>query len=391
LSGRVVVKFGGADLSTPANVKKAARMVLELPYEERVVVVSAMGKMTDELVSLTAQLGEVDDSCYAEIVSIGERLSARVLCTSLKTQGAKAEFIDPADSSWPIITDSSFRNAKVDFELTKRMVQDFLVPRLKRSIVVVCGFLGKNSDGKITTLGRGGSDTTALLLGNCLEAEEVILVKETNGILSADPKSVPSACPINKMDIHEMFDLAYGGARVIKPEALKYKLPDQKLRIVSFNSNKLAEGGTEIVGSFNANSAELFSHEGLSAINVICEVNASNLQRVLAILNGKPVYGVSSGKNSVTVFTVKSEIIEVINELHNMNGVKALSFKEGVAMIQAVHPSFIDLSGAVSKISAALYEAGINILEVTTSKATVNVFIEENKLRSAMEAIGEVL
>jgi aspartokinase len=74
-----------------------------------------------------------------------------------------------------------------------------------------------------------------------------------------------------------------------------------------------------------------------------------------------------------------------------MNGVKALSFKEGVAMIQAVHPSFIDLSGAVSKISAALYEAGINILEVTTSKATVNVFIEENKLRSAMEAIGEVL
>ena len=390
MSNRVVIKFGGADLSTGERIQRAAQMVVKSPYKEIVVVVSAMGKMTDNLINTVSQIGNVSDADYAEIISMGERASARIFCSALRTMGANAELIDPASENWPIITDSSFRDAKPDVEKTTMLVQKFLAPLLGATIPVVCGFLGKNNNGKITTLGRGGSDTTALLLAKCLNADEIILVKETSGVLSADPKIVPEARFLDKLGIHEMFDLAQGGAKIVKPEALKYKLPNQKLRIVSFASDSVAVGGTEISGSFNPNSAEMDSHEDMLAINVVCEVNAENLREVFSVLHRNPIYGVSSGRKSITVFTSDGNVNKVINRLHSVKGFKAISHRENVAMLQINHPTFIDSPGAVAKISSALSQEGINIIEVTTSKATINVFIEENQLRKAKEAIGDV-
>jgi aspartate kinase len=390
VSNRVVIKFGGADLSTGERISQAAQIVAEAPYKEIVVVVSAMGKMTDSLISTVSQLGNVNDADYAEIISMGERASARIFCSALRAAGAKAELIDPANDNWPVITDSNFRDAKPDLEKTTALVQKFIAPLLGTAIPVVCGFLGKDENGKITTLGRGGSDTTALLLAKCLAADEILLVKETSGVLSADPKMVPEARFIDKLDIHEMFDLAQGGAKIVKPEALKYKLPNQTLRIVNFSSGNLAVGGTEITGSFNLNSAEMNSYEGLLAINVVCEVNAENLREVFSVLSQNPVYGVSSGRKSITVFTSDGNVNEVINRLHGIQGFKAISHRENVAMLQISHPMFIDSPGGVAKISSALSREGINIIEATTSKATINVFIEENQLKRAKEAISDV-
>src|SRR5690606_2598481 len=137
------------------------------------------------------------------------------------------------------------RNAKPDMEKTTELAKKFVAPVLSDSIAVVCGFIGKDPDGRITILGRGGSDTTALVLAKCLDADEAILVKETSGVLSADPKIVSEARSLNKLDIHEMFDLAQGGAKIVKPEALRYKQPNQMLRVVDFSSGNLAVGGTE--------------------------------------------------------------------------------------------------------------------------------------------------
>jgi len=390
MSSRVVIKFGGADLSTDEKIARAAKLVATAPYKEIIVVVSAMGKMTDTLTSTISHIGNVSDEDYAEIVSMGERASARVFCSALRAIGAKAELIDPANANWPIITDSRFRDAKPNLEKTTLLVQKFLAPLLGATILVVCGFLGKDDHGRVTTLGRGGSDTTALLLAKCLDSDEIILVKETGGVLSADPKIVADARLLDKLDIHEMFDLAQGGAKIVKPEALKYKLPNQKLRIVSFASDSLAVGGTEIAGSFNPNSAEMDSHEGLLAINVVCEVNAANLREVFAVLHQNAIYGVSSGRKSITVFTSDGNVNEVINKLHSVKGFKAISHRENVAMLQISHPVFIDSPGGVARISSALSQEDINIIEVTTSKATINVFIEENQLKRAMEAINNV-
>jgi aspartate kinase len=390
VSNRVVIKFGGADLSTGERISRAAQLVAKSPYKEIVVVVSAMGKMTDNLISTVSHIGNVSDEDYAEIVSMGERASARVFCSALRAMGAKAELIDPANANWPVITDSCFRDAKPNLEKTTSLVQQFLAPLLGTTIPVVCGFLGKDESGRVTTLGRGGSDTTALLLAKGLDADEIILVKEAGGVLSADPKVVADARFLDSLDIHEMFDLAQGGAKIVKPEALKYKLPNQKLRIVSFASDSLAVGGTEIAGSFNPNSAEMNSREDLLAINVVCEVHAENLREIFAVLSQNPIYGVSSGRKSITVFTSDGNVNEVINRLHSVKGFKAISHRENVAMLQINHPMFIDSPGGVAKISSTLSREGINIIEVTTSKATINVFIEANQLKKAKEAINDV-
>jgi len=387
---RAVIKFGGADLATGERTACAARLVADSTYKEKVVVVSAMGKTTDALVGTVNQLGGVIDEDYAEIVSMGERTSARVFCSALRAQGVKAEFIDPSSSNWPLITDSCFRDATPDEDQTRFRAKKYLAPILADgTVAVVCGFLGRDKDGRVTTLGRGGSDTTALLLANCLGADDIVLVKETLGVLSADPEVVPNARFLDTLDIREAFDLMQGGAKIVKPEALKYKLSNQRLRVVSFGCQSLAEGGTEITGSFNIDSAETETRMGLISINVICEVSSDNLREAFAALGDKPIYGVSSGKQSITIFTTNGDVNAVMNRLHNIAGIKAISHREKVAMLQISHPSFIDSPGGVARISSALSTAEINILEVTTSKATINVFIEENQLKNAKEAIRD--
>jgi aspartate kinase len=390
LSNRVVIKFGGADLATGEKVAQAAQMVADANYKEIIVVVSAMGKTTDSLLNTTSQIGNVSDPDYAELISMGERVSARFFCSALRTRGGKAELFDPCGDNWPLITDSEFRNAKPDMEKTTVMARKFLAPLLGDAIPVVCGFVGKDRNGRITSLGRGGSDTTALVLAKCLDADEVILVKETSGVLSADPKIVSEARSLNKLDIREMFDLAQGGAKIVKPEALRYKQPNQMLRVVDFSSGNLTVGGTKITGSLDVNSIEIQSMQDLIAVNVVCEVNAKNLSHAFAALSQKPIYGVSSGSRSITVFTSDGDIVDVIRKLHSVKGFKAVSHRENVAMLQVRHPMFIESPGGVAALSTALSQRGINIIEVTTSKATINVFIEENQLNKAKEAINDV-
>ena len=390
MSNRVVIKFGGADLATGEKVSQAAQMVADANYKEKIVVVSAMGKTTDSLLYMTSQIGDVSDADYAELISMGERVSARFFCSALRALGAKAELFDPCKDNWPLITDSKFRNAIPDMKKTTERTKKFLAPLLATAIPVICGFIGKDHYGRITSLGRGGSDTTALVLAKCLDADEVILVKETSGVLSADPKIVSVARSLDKLDVHEMFDLAQGGAKIVKPEALLYKQPNQVLRVVDFSSGNLSVGGTEITGSLDIDSSYVLSHQDLIAVNVVCEVNAENLSRVFSALSQKPIYGVSSGSRSITLFTSDGDIAEVIRKLHDVPNFKAVSHRENVAMLQVRHPTFIESPGAVAALSTALSQQGINIIEVTTSKATINVFIEENQIKRAKEAISNV-
>ena len=390
MANRVVVKFGGADLSSGEKIQRAAKLLSEAHFHEVVVVVSAMGKTTDSLTQTAARIG-VSDADWAEIISTGERTSARIFCAALRAQGLNSEVFDPAFDNWPIITDSNFLHATPDLEKTQSLTNQFIIPLLGIAIPVVCGFLGKDSLGRITTLGRGGSDTTAVLLARYISADEIILVKETTGVMSADPKIIPEAKPLARLDIHEMFDLAQGGAKIIKAESLKYKLPNQTLRVVNFYSGNFVNGGTEITGSFNLNSAETTSLLGLIAINIVCEVNAQNIRDAFSVLSKKPVFGVSSGRKSVTIFTTDGDVAQILSQLHKIEAFKAVSHREKVAMIQISDPKFIDSPGGISKISNALSQAEINIIEVTTSKATINVFIEENEINRAKEAIENVI
>jgi len=335
------------------------------------------------------QIGTVAPEDYPEVVAMGERTSARIFSAALKAQGADSKYFEPNQDEWPVITDSNFTDAKPLLEETCRRVKAHLEPLLGKVIPVVCGFLGRDEHGRVTTLGRGGSDTTALLLANCLKAEEVILVKETEGVMSADPKIVPDAKPLPKLDIHEMFTLAYGGAKIVKAEALKYKLPNQRLRVVRF-SNSLKSGGTEIVGVFNSTTPEVTWKPGLLAVSIVCEMNPKGIGAILSALGDRPVYGISTGRNSLTVFTSLGGEERLLKRLHRLGVCKALSCRGGIGLLEATHPSFIDSPGWVAKVSGALTSKGINIIEITTSKATINVFIDESNLEEAVKAVRRI-
>ncbi|MEM2953489.1 MAG: aspartate kinase [Candidatus Bathyarchaeia archaeon] len=386
VSKRVVVKFGGGELSSGKAYKEAAKMVKEFGYREIVIVVSAMKGATDSLIKSISEVGKVEDSDYADIVAMGERTSARIFCSALKAAGVNATYFDPQQERWPIITDSNFKDATPDMNETRRRVRKYLEPLLGDFVPVVCGFIGKDKNGRITTLGRGGSDITATLLGNCLKADEVILVKNTNGVLSADPKFVPNARPLERITIEEMFSLAQGGAKIIHPEALKYKLPGQRLRVVGFPGS-LSSNGTEIVGVFRANPVEVRKHHGLAAITLVGEVTPSNLSRVLQVFDGRKIFGMGTSRNSLTVFVDVKNPERVINQICRLNCFKAVSLRENVGAIELVSPNFIDSPGWVAKVSGALADKTINILEVITNKASITVFVDEDKMDEALTAV----
>ncbi len=384
---RVIVKFGGAELSTVDCFKKGAEMVKKSRYEEVVVVVSAMGKTTDNLIKCLSGLRKVEDRDYSDIVSMGERTSCRIFSSTLQSLGVRSIYFDPHHERWPIITDSNFKNAKPNFTETKKRVRQNLQGLLRDCVPVVCGFLGVDRQGRVTTLGRGGSDTTATLLGNCLEADEIILVKDTEGVLSADPDIVSNARSLSELTVEEMFSLAHGGAKIIRPEALKYKLPEQRLRVVSFSSGRLCEGGTEITGVFNSNSIQMKSCRGLTALTVIGEIDFKSLSRLFSGLEDGEIFGVSTGGNSVTVFAKIEPSEPMVRRLHDLGCFKAVSSREDVGVVELLNPDFIDSPGWIAKISGALADRGINILEVTTSRAAINVFVDEQGL----DEVGKVL
>ena len=382
---RVIVKFGGAELRSGESFRQAAEMVKAADFEEVVVVVSAMEKTTDNLINHVRQIGKISEADYADIVSMGERISARMFSSALNTVGLNSTYFDPQSPSWPIITDSNFLEAEPDLEETRRRVETFVEPLLGECVPIVCGFIGKNRKGRITLLGRGGSDITATLLGNCLNADEIILVKNTEGVLSADPSLVPDAKPLQEVTVEEMFSLAQGGAKIVHPKALKYKLPHQKLRVVSFN-NGLSSNGTEIIGAFS-NPFEVRRHNGLCAVTLVGELNASAIGKALMTFTDGKIAGLSTGRSSITIFTEISDKKTLLSQLCKIGEFKDVSIKENVGAIEVLSPEFIESPGWVAKISSALAENGINIVEISSSKATIAVFLEEKDLEKALEAI----
>jgi aspartate kinase len=386
---RAVIKFGGATLADGERVKRAAQMVVEAPYQEKVVVVSAPGRTTDQLLNLVSTFEEnIEDKAYAEILSMGERTSAKVMTSALRAKGINVVELDPLKEDFPLITNGDFLNATVDLDTTRERCRRSLLPVLKDSVVVVPGFLG-TCGGRITVLGRGGSDVTATVLGNCLEADEVILVKDTPGVMSADPEVVPDAKPVGSITIDEMYALAHGGAKVVRPEALFYKAADQRLRVVPFG-RPLDEDGTEIIGSILPADPYLAKGSGLSELTVVSDSGVAVLSRVLESIDAK-VKGVGTGRTTITFFMESNGWKDACRRVHEVRGVKAVSGRAGIGYIEVVHPHLVDQPGVVAKAATILSLHGINIVEVTSSKGAMTFFLDEKSLDEAYGLLEENL
>ena len=402
----IVAKFGGTSVGNGSRIKKAAQSVVNeyMKGSQVVVVVSAVNKTTDDLIGLSDEaIGEsLTDKQKAGIMAMGEFTSARLFSATVESLGVKSEFIDPYNELWPIKTDSNYLEAKIDFNETKKRAQRIMTLLNQGIIPVICGFLGQGPNGEVTTLGRGGSDVTAFLIGHCLDANEVVIVTDVEGVMSTDPNKIEDAELLDEISVEEMRDLATHGAQVLHPHALKYKDPLISAKIINFEHGDLSSKGTRIVGPYEGDMMKCVTKykNPISLIAIVGEamVKTSGL---MARLTGSlaeediNIFGISAGQNSITAFVDKADSNKAYHKLHQVvvetDVLSSLSLGRDTAMITFVSPDIIDTPGIISDITEPLRKNEINIVEIISSQTAIVLFVNWEDGEKARELINEVL
>ena len=402
----LVAKFGGTSVGNGSRIKKAAQSVVNeyMKGNQIVVVVSAVNKSTDDLIGLSDEaVGEgLTDRQRAEIVAMGELTSARLFSAAVESLGVKSEYIDPYNDLWPVITDSDPLEAKIDFKSTDVKMQGIKTLLNQGIIPVICGFLGKGPRGEITTLGRGGSDVSAFLIGHCLDASEVIIVTDVEGVMSTDPNKIESAKLLDEITVEEMRDLATHGAQVLHPRALTYKDPVISAKIINFDHGDLSSKGTRIIGP---HSDDVLKGVSLykNPISLIAVVGEAMLKKsgLFAGLSGClakekiNIFGISAAQNSMSTFVDKADSNKAYHLLHQFvvetDVLSSLSLGSDTAMITFVSPDIIEKPGIISDITEPLRKNDINIVEIISSQTAIVLFVDWKDGEKARDLINEVL
>ncbi|WP_188787948.1 aspartate kinase [Halobellus salinus] len=375
---RVVAKFGGTSLGTGDRINRAADSIAAAVEagHEIAVVASAMGNTTDEL--LEEIEFEAEDRDRAEIVSMGERTSVRMLKAALAARGIDAAFVEPGGDGWPIIANDL---GEVDVEATTRRTQE-LAADLDAVVPVITGFLAQNHAGEITTLGRGGSDTTAVMLGRYINADEVVIVTDVEGVMTGDPRVVEGARNVGRITVDELRNLSFRGAEVVAPSALSYKDDGLGVRVVHYQHGDLLTGGTLIEGEFE-NLIDM-QEAALSCITVAGR-SLRNSPGILADLSqvlrdaGVNIDAVASGMDSVTFYMSEERSKEAENLLHSKvvedQTLSSVTVEDRIAVIRVTGGELPNRPGVILDIVQPISEAGINIHDVITSATSVAVFV----------------
>ena len=389
-----------------SRIKKAAQSVVNeyMKGNQIVVVVSAVNKSTDDLIGLSDEaVGEgLTDRQRAEIVAMGELTSARLFSAAVESLGVKSEYIDPYNDLWPVITDSDPLEAKIDFKSTDVKMQGIKTLLNQGIIPVICGFLGKGPRGEITTLGRGGSDVSAFLIGHCLDASEVVIVTDVEGVMSTDPNKIESAKLLDEITVEEMRDLATHGAQVLHPRALTYKDPVISAKIINFEHGDLSSKGTRIIGP---HSDDVLKGVSLykNPISLIAVVGEAMLKKsgLFAGLSGClakekiNIFGISAAQNSMSTFVDKADSNKAYHLLHQFvvetDVLSSLSLGSDTAMITFVSPDIIEKPGIISDITEPLRKNDINIVEIISSQTAIVLFVDWKDGEKARDLINEVL
>ncbi|MEX2724288.1 MAG: aspartate kinase [Candidatus Freyarchaeota archaeon] len=396
----IVVKFGGSCLSTSEDLVRAAKMVVAETSKGRnvVVVVSALKGTTDQLLRLAegSTEGNISSAELDEILSMGERVAARLMASALRSAGVKSISIDPYSEYWPIFTHDRFGDADPLVKETKKAVVEKLTPLIENQVVpVVCGFLGKTLQGQITTLGRGGSDTSAVLIGNCLAAKEVILVKDVEGVLTGDPDFIESTALIKSLDTEEVVRLTSAGAKIIHPKALWFKPRDMLIRIVGFQNGDLAATGTVITGSGFPELEVLASDTNVSMVTVVGEeaVKPEALFSILSAVReaGGKILSAALEPLSLILYISGENTKKVVNAIHRTireKGLgKAISLFENLSMITVKGGNLETSPGIVDTVASLLGKAKINIFGILTISSSVRIFVNQKEKEKAAELI----
>ncbi len=392
---RVVAKFGGTSVGNGNRINRAAESIAAAVEEghELAVVVSAMGGTTDRL--LNEMQFDASEEDRAEIVSMGERTSVRMLKGALEARGIDAVFLEPGHPDWPIITDEY---GEVAVEETKRRARAVADQMADGVVPVITGFLAEDHEGKTTTLGRGGSDTTAVMLGNYMDADEVVIVTDVEGVMTGDPNVVEGARNVGEITVDELRNLSFRGAEVVAPSALAYKTSEFDVRVVHHQHADLLRGGTNIEGEFK-------KLVGLQERKLACVTIAGRAIRnqpgVLAKLAGAladagvNIESNSSGLDSITFYVDVGDAERTEALLHERvvedEVLSSLTIDRDIAVIRVTGGEMQGQSGAINEVLEALADEHIFVHDAITSATSVSVFVDWDDREKALELLQELI
>jgi aspartate kinase len=395
----VVQKYGGTSVADINKMKNVARRVLKSKEagNDIIVVLSAMAGETDRLIQLAhGAADEPDIREYDALISIGEQLTVTLLSIILNGMGFRAKSL--LGYQVKIVTDRSYTKARIFHIDTKKICKELK----KGTIVVVAGFQGVDKDGNITTLGRGGSDTSAVALAAALKADVCDIYTDVDGIYTADPNICRKARRLSRISYDEMLEMARAGAKVLQPRSVelakKYEVP------IYVRSSFTDEGGTLVTKEDVEMEKE-----------VVCGVTYDRDQAKITVVRVPDRPGIAArlftpladrnimvdmiiqnasleGYTDLTFTVSRKEIKkahELVNEVAKEIGADRVEIDADVSKISIIGVGMISHSGVAAKMFSSLAREGVNILMISTSEIKISCVIQEKYTELAVSALHD--
>ncbi|MDA8234277.1 MAG: aspartate kinase [Clostridia bacterium] len=389
----IVQKFGGTSVATAEARAQAVEHIIAAREEgyAPVVVVSAMGRngdpyATDTLINMVRTIEkEVAPRELDLLTSCGEIISTVVMVQTLQGRGYDAVALTGGQAG--IQTDDNFGNAQIN-QIKPQQILDFAG---QGKVVVVAGFQGLAPDGSITTLGRGGSDTTATALGAALKAEVVEIYTDVDGVMTVDPRLVPEAKILNDLTYKEVCEMAYQGAKVIHPRAVEAAMSGE-VPIKIKNTFSDAEG-TLIAKSAAERAITGLAHlTNIAQIGVIVPDTMSKREAEVKVFRLLAQGGISLDMISVMpdgiYFTVTGDQGEKTASLLSEAGFQ-YKLTSGCAKLSVIGAGMQGLPGVMANLMEALYEAGVAVLQTSDSDITISFLVMEDDITKAVKILHE--
>ncbi|HJO14411.1 MAG: aspartate kinase [Pelagibacteraceae bacterium] len=392
----VVMKFGGTSVANINRIKNVASIINKNYKKYKLVIVlSAMAGVTNDLQKLIDQIDYPSSKENDLVLTSGEQVTVGLLSMILNKMKIKS--IPLLGWQVPIITDSSHEKAKI-LNINKDNILKYLD---ENDVVVLAGFQGINTEGKITSIGRGGSDTTAVAIASSLNAERCDIFTDVDGVYSGDPTIVKSAKKIDKFSYEEMLEMSSMGAKVLHTRSVELAMKNNlTLQVLSSLINQ--------EGTFIVNEKKLIEKEVVSGVSYSKDESkitisgipdkpgiAAKIFRILSRNNiniDMIVQNISQdGISANLTFTVLNKDMKISKNLleKNSEGIlyKQLSTNSEVAKISVIGMGMMSQSGVAEKMFQTLADQKINILAISTSEIKISVLIEEKYTNNAVNSL----
>ena len=390
----VVLKFGGTSVGTVKKIKKVAEIIAEYKKKNYKVIVisSAMSGVTNDLIKKSCEIsGNFSDSEHDVLVSSGEQMACSLIAGRLIHKGYKSR----SWLSWqvPIITLGPHKNSRIS-QITKNRITKYLN---EGGIPIITGFQGVNNENRITTIGRGGSDASAIMVAKFFKAKRCIIYTDVDGVYTTDPNKLKKAKKINVISYEEMLEMASLGAKVMQP--------------VSIQDARLNRIDIEVRSSYKKKTGTLITkRSNLINNKIVTGISFTQNDSKVSLIGVKDKPGVAAaifkplskksinvdmvvqnisanGKETDLTFTIKTEDLNKTKKIIQQNkkiNYRKLLFERNVAKISVIGVGMITTPGVTFRMFQTLANKGINIKVISTSEIKISVLIDKKNINKAL-------